>query len=200
MLRRILVTRNVSLAAGGLFYTLRLAGRASGRLRSLWFTLRLRAAGAYVGKRISVNRGVQVVTARNARWHIGDRVSLGAGVILNVGNGATLILGNDVRITHYTVIGVQNSVTIADRTQVGEHCSIRDHGHDASAPSMHSAALVSAPVCIGEDSWIGRGVAVLMGSQIEAGAVIGANAVVRGDVPQDAIAVGVPAQVVRIRR
>ena len=179
---------------------LKLAGRARGRIRSLWFVLCLRASGAHVGRKISVNRGVQVIIGRGAIWHIGDRVSLGAGVILSVGDGATLIVGNDVRIAHYTLIGVQNSITIADRTQVGEHCSIRDHGHDPSAPSMHSAALVSSPACIGEDSWIARGVAVLMGSRIEAGAIIGANAVVRGDVPQDAVAVGVPAHVIRLRR
>jgi acetyltransferase-like isoleucine patch superfamily enzyme len=188
------------LNAGSLVPALRLADRARGRLRSQWFTLRFRAAGAHIGKRIWVSRGVQVTVSRSARLHIGDRVSLGAGVILSVGNGATLTLGDDVRITHYTMIGVENSITIADRAQVGEHCSIRDHGHNASAASMHSAALVSSPVCIGEDSWIGRGVAVLMGSRIGAGAVIGANAVVRGDVPQDAIAVGIPAHVVRFRR
>lgn len=200
MLRRNFGRKEIPLAAIALRYALSLAGRVRGRIRSLWFTLRLRAVGAHVGKRISVNRGVQVITGRSARWHIGDHVSLGAGVILNVSDGAILTLGNDVRIAHYTMIGVQNSITIADRTQVGEHCSIRDHGHDASAPSMHSAHLVSSPVCIGEDSWIGRGVAVLMGSRIATGAVIGANAVVRGDVPKDAIAVGVPAHVIRIRR
>jgi hypothetical protein len=30
--------------------------------------------------------------------------------------------------------------------------------------------------------------------------VIGANAVVRGDIPQDAVAVGIPARVIRIRQ
>jgi acetyltransferase-like isoleucine patch superfamily enzyme len=89
---------------------------------------------------------------------------------------------------------------MADRVQVGEHSSIRDHDHDASALSMHSARLICSPVSIGEDSWIGRGVAVLRGACIEAGAIIGANAVVRGKIPQDGIAVGIPAQVIRIRR
>jgi acetyltransferase-like isoleucine patch superfamily enzyme len=113
---------------------------------------------------------------------------------------AAAVLGNDVRITHYTVIGVEESVSIEDLTQVGEHCSIRDHDHDASARSMHEGSVVCSPVIIGEDSWIGRGVAVLKGSCIGEGAVIGANAVVRGHIPQDAVAVGIPARVVRVRR
>jgi serine acetyltransferase len=197
---RDLITRDITRVLDPLLYALRLGIRIRGRLRGLWFKLRLTAAGAHVGKRLSVDRGVQVVTSRGARWYIGDRVSLGAGVMLIVGEGASLTLGNDVRITHYTVIGVEDSISIADRTQVGEHCSIRDHEHDASARSMHAGAVVCSPVSIGQDSWIGRGVAVLKGVRIGAGAVIGANAVVRGDIPQDAVAVGIPARVIRIRR
>jgi hypothetical protein len=64
------------LYAGSLVHALRVADRARGRLRSQWFTLRFRAAGAHVGKRIWVNRGVQVTVSRSARLHIGDRVSL----------------------------------------------------------------------------------------------------------------------------
>lgn len=200
MLRNNVITHSIALTAGALPSALRLTGRLTGRVRGLWFRLRLSADGAHVGKRISVDRGVQVITSRGASWHIGDRVSLGAGVVLNVGDGANLTIGDDVQITHYTMIGVRNSMTIGNRAQIGEHCSIRDHGHDTSAVSMRSAPLVSSPVRIGEDSWIGRGVAVLMGSHIGAGAVIGANAVVRGDVPANGIAVGVPAQFIRIRR
>jgi acetyltransferase-like isoleucine patch superfamily enzyme len=185
--------------AAPLFHVLKLRTRINRRLRGLWFRLRLSAVGAHVGRRLSVDRGAQIITSRGARWCVGDRVSLGAGVILSVGDRASLTIGSDVRITHYTIIGAEDSISIADRAQIGEHCSIRDHDHDASAQSMHRAALVSSPVRIGEDSWIGRGVAVLRGSHIGAGAVIGANAVVRSDIPQNAIAAGVPARVIRIR-
>jgi acetyltransferase-like isoleucine patch superfamily enzyme len=183
-----------------LLFALHLRARINGRLRGFWLTWRLRADGGHVGKRLSVHRGVQIVTSRGTTWYIGDRVSLGAGVILSVGRGASLTIGNDVRITHYTVVGAEASISIADRVQIGEHSSIRDHDHDASSQSMHTAAVVCSPVSIGEDSWIGRGAAVLKGSCIGAGAVIGANAVVRGDIPRDTVAVGVPARVVRTRR
>jgi acetyltransferase-like isoleucine patch superfamily enzyme len=116
-----------------------------------------------------------------------------------VGSKAIFDVGNDVYVGHYTLIGVQNSVTIGNRVQIAEHCSVRDHDHDVTAISMHSASLVCSQVCIGEGSWIARGVAVLRGARIGEGAVIGANAVVRGAIPQNAIAVGVPASVVRTR-
>ncbi len=180
------------------YQMIRLTERIGGRLRGLAFKLKIMASGGRVGRHLSVGRGVHVFASRDAKILIGDRVSLGTGVILSVGK-ATFDIGNDVYIGHYTIIGAELSIAIGDRALIAEHCSIRDHNHDVSAVSMHSASLVCSPVCIDDDSWIARGVAVLEGARIGKGAVIGANAVVRGAIPENAIAVGVPARVVRTR-
>jgi virginiamycin A acetyltransferase len=52
---------------------------------------------------------------------------------------------------------------------------------------------------IGHDVWLGYGALVLAGARIGNGAVIGAGAVVRGVVPDYAVVIGNPAQVVRRR-
>ena len=52
---------------------------------------------------------------------------------------------------------------------------------------------------IEDDAWLGVGVIVLSGVRIGKGAVIGAGAVVSRDVPDGAIAMGVPARVVKMR-
>lgn len=52
---------------------------------------------------------------------------------------------------------------------------------------------------IGHDVWIGHGVTVIAGKKIGNGAVIGSGAVVTKDIPPYAIAVGVPARVVKLR-
>ncbi len=54
-------------------------------------------------------------------------------------------------------------------------------------------------IIIGNDVWIGAGVVVMPSVKIGNGAIIGANAVVTTDIPDYAIAIGVPAKVLRYR-
>ena len=54
-----------------------------------------------------------------------------------------------------------------------------------------------ADIMIGDDVWIGANAVILGGIKIGKGAVIGAGAVVTKDIPSNAVAVGVPAKVLR---
>jgi carbonic anhydrase/acetyltransferase-like protein (isoleucine patch superfamily) len=191
-------------AADPLRRALKLRLRLACGLRGQWITWRLRAIGAHVGKGLTAERGVQISTIRGARWHVGDGVSLGTGVIITVSRGARLHLGDHVRINHYAIIAAEESIVLGAGTGVAEHSSVRDHDHDVSSgpaawDGWAASPVVSSPIVMGEDSWVCRGVAVLRGARIGAGAIIGANAVVRSEIPARAVAVGVPARVIRYR-
>ena len=54
-------------------------------------------------------------------------------------------------------------------------------------------------IVIEDDVWLGMGAKVMDGVCIGRGSVIGAGAVVTGDIPPYSIALGVPARVVRKR-
>ncbi|KUH34405.1 hypothetical protein APY94_01875 [Thermococcus celericrescens] len=54
-------------------------------------------------------------------------------------------------------------------------------------------------VIVGNDVWIGANVVIKRGIKIEDGAVIGAGSIVTKDIPPYAIAVGVPARVIKYR-
>lgn len=54
-------------------------------------------------------------------------------------------------------------------------------------------------VIVEEDVWIGINVTLLSGAHIGRGAIIGAGAVVRGEVPPYAVVIGNPAQVIKFK-
>jgi acetyltransferase-like isoleucine patch superfamily enzyme len=53
------------------------------------------------------------------------------------------------------------------------------------------------PVSIGDGSWLGHGTVVLPGVTIGRHVVVGANSVVTSDLPDNCVAAGVPARVIR---
>ena len=53
------------------------------------------------------------------------------------------------------------------------------------------------PVIIEKNSFIGAGVVVLEGVHIGENTIIGANAVVTEDIPENCVAVGIPAKVIK---
>ena len=54
-------------------------------------------------------------------------------------------------------------------------------------------------IIIGEDVWIAAQCTILKGSKINNGAVVGAHSLVNCEVPQNAIVVGCPAKVIKLR-
>ncbi len=101
-------------------------------------------------------------------------------------------LGRDVVIPHNgTGIVIHPAAEIGDRVKIFQNVTIgRREGpsHDAST---------SLVIEIGEDTVIGAGAQVLATDQMRIGkrCFIGANAVGISDVPDDSIAVGVPARI-----
>jgi PAS domain S-box-containing protein len=64
---------------------------------------------------------------------------------------------------------------------------------------MKQPLKIRGDIIVEEGAWVGAGAIVLSGVRIGQGAVIGAGAVVLHDVPAGAVAVGVPARVVKYR-
>ena len=114
----------------------------------------------------------------------GINTTIGEGVFINF--GLTIL---DIAPVH-----------IGARSMLGPNCQILTAGHPVDDVEMRSGGWENgAPVHIGEDVWLGGGVTVVGGVSIGDRAVIGAGAVVTRDIPADAIAVGNPARVIRMR-
>lgn len=115
---------------------------------------------------------------------------------------------NDVDIA-YTTVGRFCSIAAQVRINPGNHplhrVALNHFTYRSSAYGLgeDDAAFFDwrrgHRVVLGHDAWVGHGAVVLPGVTIGNGAAIGAGAVVSRDVPAFAVAVGVPARVVRYR-
>ena len=171
-------------------------------MRTTWFQLKYRRFLLRCESTAQIGRAVIVASHGVAKSvSIGDRVTICDGVVLETGVHGKIIIAEDVWISRFSVISAQKLIVIERGALVGEFCSIRDanHGIALNNVPIRQQPFDVAPVTIGEDCWIGRGVAVLKGATVGEGAVIGANAVVSRDIPPNAIAVGIPAVVARYR-
>jgi acetyltransferase-like isoleucine patch superfamily enzyme len=89
---------------------------------------------------------------------------------------------------------------VGDEAQLGPGSLVvaGNHRIDGAGP-VRRLGFDEADVVIGAGAWIGAN-AVVIGCTVGEGAVVGAGAVVTSDVPAGAVAMGVPARVVRMRR
>ena len=130
---------------------------------------------------------------------------VGKGVIFYPGvwiiPGRNLYIGNEVDLSKDVIITTSGGVTIGDRVLIGYRTQILSADH--SIPKIGKPIPVSGDklgkIIIGNDSWIAANCIITSGVTIGSGAVICAGAVVTKNIPDNAIAGGVPAKVIRMR-
>jgi acetyltransferase-like isoleucine patch superfamily enzyme len=169
-----------------------------------WRLLRFRIANPHVvlrgmvflGKRVELHARPGYGRLEIGRWvHIGD----GNAIRCHEGSlriGDKVVLGRENTINCYLDVEIGAATIIADWVYVTDF----DHRTDDVHLPIKDQGIVKTPVRIGPDCWLGVKSTVLRGSRVGRGSVLGAHAVVRGDVPEYSIAVGAPARVVRDRR
>ena len=109
----------------------------------------------------------------------------------HIAASATVVEG--VQVLHQAVV---NSSAFIDDNSIVNSGAIVEH-HCVIGPSVHVAvgAVLCGNVTVGARTHIGANATVLQGVTIGSNCIIGAGAVVLHDVPNDSIAVGVPAVV-----
>ncbi|MFA4941299.1 MAG: acyltransferase [Patescibacteria group bacterium] len=153
------------------------------------------------GKNIIIKEDVLFNLTDNAKMEIGDGCMFRGCEFLLTKPRPNLIIGKEVAIERNTIICCKESVEIGDYTMIAPFCQILDHNHGTKRDMLMKDQLaIIKPVKIGKDVWISSGVKILAGVTVGDGAIIGANAVVTKDIPPYAIAVGIPAKVIKYRK
>ena len=143
---------------------------------------------------------------REGRIDIGSGFTANSGLILDTyGKGSQIILGENVQANYRLHIGACSKVSIGSGTLFGSDCLVMDHSHGSYGPDIHSSPetppqkrdLYTKPIVIGENCWFGDRVAVLPGVTIGDGVVVGVGSVVNKNLPNNVVAVGSPAFIVK---
>jgi acetyltransferase-like isoleucine patch superfamily enzyme len=130
---------------------------------------------------------------------LGQHVGLGHDVVLETGQGGTIQIGDRSRCQFNCHLAAYKSpILIGNNVGIGQGCAFFSHDHGRS-PQEHGQLITKGPIIIDDDAWLGAGVKVLSGVRIGRGAVVAAGSVVTRDVPDGAVAAGVPARVVKMR-
>lgn len=137
---------------------------------------------------------------RNRGIVVGDGVFLGRGTILSCKDG-DIVLGDHTNIGFHSEVFSGSSVTVGRHGLFAAYTYLVGGGHEfeRAASPVVDQARTSTGIVLGDDVWLGAGAKVLDGVRIGNHVVVGAGAVVTEDLPDGAVAVGVPARVVRQR-
>jgi maltose O-acetyltransferase len=160
-------------------------------------------------------QGGEPVVLQPVLWVGPGTVKLGEGVQFGWRSSPLFYAG----YCHVEVSAADATIEIGDRTEFNNNLLLKSEGpgirigkdglfganieifdsnfHDLHPDRRHGGRPAMAPVEIGDNVFVGMGVKILKGSTIGSDSVIGAGAVVAGDIPSGVVAAGNPARVIR---
>jgi UDP-perosamine 4-acetyltransferase len=129
--------------------------------------------------RTAADIGYTLINAISRYAYISPSASLGSGIAIMPG----AVVNAEVCIQDYVI--VNTGASIDHESVLGEACHI--------APGSH----LSGNVRVGEGALLGTGTQVIDGMTVGAWSILGAGAVVVRNIPEQCLAVGVPARIIK---
>lgn len=140
----------------------------------------------------------QIKTSKDSKIVFGDNTMICSYTTLEAAGGF-IKLGKNIIVGEYSTIQGQGGVIIEDNVLLASHVHIIPNNHeyhDVNVPIKYQPNNAKQ-ITIKEDTWIGINVVILTGVTIGKHCIIGSGSIVKNDIPDYSIAVGVPARVVK---
>jgi acetyltransferase-like isoleucine patch superfamily enzyme len=170
-------------------------GPFESQLRRVIFRAMCRTAGH------ALQIGPGVVVKHPETMELGDAVFIGAQSMIQGRFDGTCRIGNHVWIGPQSYFDARNLI-LEDYVGWGPGAKVLGSSHtgDPIGVPIITTELSIKPVVIGYGADIGTNATILPGVHVGAHSMVGAGAVVNVDVPEYAVAAGVPARVIRHRK
>lgn len=109
--------------------------------------------------------------------------------------GRFITIGKRVYINHACTFLDMGGITLEDDVLIGPKVNLVTENHPLDP--VNRRALISKPIVIKRNAWIGAAATILPGVMIGENSVVAAGAVVTSDVPPNTIVGGVPAKIIK---
>jgi acetyltransferase-like isoleucine patch superfamily enzyme len=132
----------------------------------------------------------------------GERVHIYGDTFIQTGSGGSLKIGVNTHIhPRCQFSAYKASISIGNEVQIAPNCAFYPYDHRIEPGKLiqEQPLYSKGDIVVGDDTWLGFGVIVLNSVRIGKGAVVGAGSVVTHDIPDGAVAVGIPARVLKMR-
>ena len=107
--------------------------------------------------------------------------------------GSQVHLGRNVYINHNSTMMSLGGITIDEGVMIGPETGFFTVNHEPE----NIRVIMTKPIHIKKNAWIGARVSILPGVTIGENTIVGTGAVVTKDIPDNSIAVGNPAHVIK---
>ena len=104
-------------------------------------------------------------------------------------------IGKNVFINHACSFLDMGGITIEDEVLIGPRVNLVTENHPLEPTDRR--ALVTKPILIKRNAWIGAGAIILPGVTIGENSVVAAGAVVSKNVPDHVVVAGIPAKIIK---
>ena len=127
------------------------------------------------------------------RRTVPDDMRVFTPIHINYGPGVSF--GSDCFLNFGCTLLALGGITIEDDVFIGPHCVLATEYHPEEPSQRHT--LLTKPIVIKQNAWLGANVTVLAGVTIGRNAIVAAGSVVTKDVPDNSVVAGTPARVIR---
>lgn len=143
-----------------------------------------------------IGTGIRYILLRALCKKIGRNVYIGRWCTIK--NPQNIIIENNVSIHEYCYIDAIGGLIIRNNTSIAHNCSLLTftHNYENNTIPIKYQKISTNSIVINENVWIGCGVRILMGIEINNCTIVGANSVVNKNIGPGIYA-GVPTKKIK---